>query len=75
MNNAVLSENTAVGEAVWTLEASDPEKGPVHFGISGTDLLTVDRDTGLVRVAKPLDREVQYCSKLDYPRFYTRSMP
>ncbi|KAK9728307.1 Cadherin domain [Popillia japonica] len=58
MNNAVLSEKTPVGELVWQLEGSDPEKGPVHFSIEGTDLLKVDRDTGQVTVAKPLDREV-----------------
>lgn len=58
MSNLVLSEKTPVGEIATKLEGSDPENGPVHFGLYGTDLLEVDRDTGEVTVAKPLDREV-----------------
>lgn len=58
MDNLVLSENTPVGEKVFKLEGTDPENSPVHFGIYGTDLLKVNRDTGDVTVVKPLDREV-----------------
>lgn len=58
MNNQALSEKTPVGEVVFTLEGTDPEGGPVHYGLHGTDLLKVDRDTGEVRVVKPLDHEV-----------------
>lgn len=58
MNNLALSESTPVGEKVFQLEATDPENSTVHFGIQGTDLLKVDRNTGDVTVVKPLDREV-----------------
>nr|XP_053634394.1 LOW QUALITY PROTEIN: cadherin-87A-like [Cherax quadricarinatus] len=57
MNLHVVSEDTPVGAAVYTLKASDPEGGPVTFGMSGSDRLRVDPDTGIVTVAKPLDRE------------------
>lgn len=58
MNNLVLSEKTRVGDIVFKLEGTDPEGSPVHFGLHGTDLLEVDRDTGNVTVVKPLDHEV-----------------
>lgn len=58
MNNLALSESTPVGEIVYRLEGTDPEDSPVHYGIIGTDRFEVDRDTGDVVVAKPLDREV-----------------
>lgn len=58
MNNLVLSEKTPVGEVVFTLEGTDPEGSPVHYGMHGTDLLQVNRDTGEVKVVKPLDHEV-----------------
>lgn len=58
MNNLALSERTPVGEVVFTLEGTDPEGSPVHFGLHGTDLLEVNRDTGKVTVVKPLDYEV-----------------
>lgn len=58
MNNQALYESTPVGEVVYRLEGYDPEGSPVHYGLLGTDRFTVDRDTGEVTVAKPLDREV-----------------
>lgn len=58
MNNQALYESTPVGEKVYRLEGYDPEDSPVHYGIVGTDRFNVDRDTGEVTVAKPLDREV-----------------
>lgn len=58
MDNLALSESVPVGEKVFKLEATDPENSTVHFGIEGTDLLKVDRNTGDVTVVKPLDREV-----------------
>lgn len=58
MNNQVLSEKTPVGEIVFKLEGSDPEGGPVHYGLHGTDLFKVDRNTGDVITVKPLDHEV-----------------
>lgn len=58
MNNHVISENTPVGTAVYTLKAIDPEGLPLRYGIMGTDKLTVDDRTGIVTISKPIDREV-----------------
>ncbi|XP_017767839.1 PREDICTED: cadherin-87A isoform X2 [Nicrophorus vespilloides] len=58
INNLALAETTPVGTVVFTLEGSDPENSTVHFGLNGTDLLKVNRDTGAVTVVKPLDREI-----------------
>lgn len=49
---------------MYTLKAVDPEGSNLRFGIMGTDKLTVDDKTGIVTVAKPIDREVKlifYC--------------
>ncbi|XP_064457989.1 cadherin-87A-like isoform X2 [Ornithodoros turicata] len=53
----VVSENTPIGTSIFRLEGFDPEKSPVYFGIEGTDLLTVDKDTGVVTVRENIDRE------------------
>lgn len=45
-----------MGSAVYTLRGRDPEGTDVSFTISG-DHLSVDRDTGVVTLVKPLDRE------------------
>ncbi|MPC90136.1 Cadherin-87A [Portunus trituberculatus] len=58
MNLHVVSESTPVGAAVYTLKGSDPEGSPVMFGLSGTDRLRVDPNSGVVTVVRPLDREV-----------------
>lgn len=58
MNNVVLSESTAVGSVVFTLEGYDPEKSKITFGSLGTDNFKVDPDTGDVVLVKALDREV-----------------
>lgn len=42
---------------MYTLKASDPEGGPVSYGLSGSDRLRVDSRTGVVTVQRPLDRE------------------
>ncbi|CAL8113890.1 unnamed protein product [Orchesella dallaii] len=57
MNNHVIPENTPVGTAVYTLKAVDPEALGLRYGIMGTDKLTVDDRTGIITVAKPIDRE------------------
>jgi hypothetical protein len=60
MQNEALSENTPVGQSVYKLEGVD-SSGNDHdllYGIEGTDYLTVDSNTGVVTVAKPLDHEV-----------------
>ena len=59
MNQFTLVENTPVGEAVYTLKGSDPEGSPVSFGIEGTDTFRVDSTTGVVTVARAIDRESQ----------------
>ncbi|XP_025413054.1 cadherin-87A isoform X2 [Sipha flava] len=59
MQNEALSENTPVGQSVYKLEGVD-SSGNDHdllYGIEGTDYLTVDSNTGVVTVAKPLDHE------------------
>lgn len=59
LNNHILIENTPVGTPIYTLRAVDPEKSELKFGIMGTDKLSVDEKTGVVRVMKPIDREVR----------------
>lgn len=56
MNGFTLREDTAVGSVVYTLKGQDPEGTDVSFTVSG-DHLSVDRDTGLVTLVQPLDRE------------------
>lgn len=58
MNNLAISERTPVGREIYILKGSDPENGPVHFALEGTDVLQVNRNTGAVTVVKPLDYEV-----------------
>jgi hypothetical protein len=59
----VISEGTPVGSVIGTLNGSDPEGSPVRYDIRGTDFLSVDRDTGIVTLKKPLDREVSIISR------------
>ena len=54
---STINENTPVNSYVFQLVAHDPENTPVSFEIHGTDLLKVDRRTGIVSVAKSIDRE------------------
>jgi len=63
LNKLVISEGTAVGTVIGTLNGSDPEGSAVHYGIRGTDFLSVDRDTGNVILRKPVDREVRIHSQ------------
>lgn len=51
-----LPEDTHAGTAVYKLLASDPESTTLHFSISG-EYFSVDRNTGVVTLLKPLDRE------------------
>ena len=41
---------------MYTLRARDPENTPVQYYISG-DYFTVEKDTGVVKLIKKLDRE------------------
>lgn len=54
---STINENTPVNSHVFQLVAHDPENTPVSFELDGTDLLKVDRRTGVVSVAKSIDRE------------------
>ena len=54
-----LSESTPVGTKVFTLKAHDPEGSPVKYGIQLTDKFVVDPQTGVISLAKPLNREVK----------------
>ena len=58
INNLAVYEDIPVGNVLFTVNATDPEGSPVHYGILDTDRLGVDQDTGEVRVIQPLDREV-----------------
>ena len=52
-----LEENIDIGTEVFTLQASDPEGSPVSFGLEGTTMLTVEPQTGVVSLARQVDRE------------------
>lgn len=58
-----ITENTAVGTEIVQVEAKDRDlggNGVVRYSIlADTDQFAIDEETGLVRVKKPLDREVQ----------------
>lgn len=51
-----VSEDTPVGKSVYRLAAVDPDGSQVSYSISGQHL-NVDRSTGVVTLAKSLDRE------------------
>jgi len=51
-----ISEDTPVGKSVYKLSAIDPEGSKVSYTVSGQHL-NVDRSTGVVTLAKRLDRE------------------
>lgn len=57
MAKFALAEGTAVGSPVYRLQGIDPEGGTVHYSISGQHFV-VDRDSGIVSLVRPLDREV-----------------
>lgn len=52
-----IQEGTPVGSPVYRLQGSDPEGSKVHYSISGQDF-TVDRDSGIVSLVRPVDREL-----------------
>jgi len=54
---STINENAPVNSHVFQLVAHDPEGTPVSFELHGTDLLRVDRRSGVVYVAKSIDRE------------------
>ncbi|KAK8778265.1 hypothetical protein V5799_020393 [Amblyomma americanum] len=56
MDKFSLREDTPVGASVYTLRAIDPEHTKVSYYISG-GTFSVNKDTGVVRLTRPLDRE------------------
>lgn len=51
-----IDEDTPVGSIVYTLKGTDPEGARVSYTISG-DNFSVDRQTGVITLRAPLDRE------------------
>nr|XP_032511121.1 cadherin-23 isoform X1 [Danaus plexippus plexippus] len=58
MSQFSLSEDTPVGTPVYHLKGIDPENGTLRYSISG-QYFTVDSVTGVVTLARSLDREEQ----------------
>lgn len=58
MARLAVSEGTPPGAAVYTLQGEDPEGSKLHYSISG-EYFTVNRESGVVILRKPLDRESQ----------------
>ncbi|XP_066591300.1 cadherin-87A [Prorops nasuta] len=52
-----LPESTKVGTKVFELKGHDPEGTPVKYGIELTDKFSVNPRTGVITLAKPLNRE------------------
>ena len=52
----ILGEDVPVGTVVYTLKGVDPEGAKVLYTISG-DNFSVDRETGVITLRSPLDRE------------------
>ncbi len=58
MNQHVVMEGTPVGTKVYTLRADGAANGTLGYFIRGSRVFAVDRETGDVVLAQPLDREV-----------------
>lgn len=58
MSQFTLSEDTPVGTPVYHLKGVDPDNGQLRYSISG-QYFSVDPLTGVVTLAKTLDREEQ----------------
>ena len=56
--NFQINEDTPVGSIVYTLKGIDPEGVKVTYTISG-DHFSVTRETGVITLRAPLDREVE----------------
>uniref|UniRef100_A0A674AWW7 Cadherin-related 23 n=1 Tax=Salmo trutta TaxID=8032 RepID=A0A674AWW7_SALTR len=58
----LIYENTPVGTSVTQLQAVDPDQEPLIFGVVGEEAMryfAVERDTGVVWLRQPLDRETK----------------
>ncbi|XP_059471449.1 cadherin-23 [Neocloeon triangulifer] len=53
-----VPEDATVGTSIYTLKGEDPDGGEVHYSISG-QTFEVNRNTGVVTLVRPLDREKQ----------------
>ena len=58
MVNFQIDEDATVGSIVYTLKGIDPEGVKVTYTISG-DHFSVTRETGVITLRAPLDREVE----------------
>jgi len=56
MSRFSMSEDTPVGKSVYKLSAIDPDGSRLAYTVSGQHL-NIDRSTGVVTLAKRLDRE------------------
>ena len=56
LRNFKISEDTPVGQIVYTLTGQDPEGSDIFYTISG-DYFSADVNTGVVTLKKALDRE------------------
>ncbi|KAJ8383115.1 hypothetical protein SKAU_G00038930 [Synaphobranchus kaupii] len=61
--SVVISEDTAVGTDIIQVEATDKDfgvNGQVRYSLlANTDMFSVNKETGVVKVKSPLDREVR----------------
>lgn len=60
MDSLAVKENAQIGDLVYTLAASIEARqatARIWYAIEGTNLFNVDKLTGQVRVAQPIDRE------------------
>lgn len=60
MDRLAVKENTPIGELIYTLEAQIDgriQQTRIWYSIEGTQLFSVDKYTGQVRVAQQIDRE------------------
>lgn len=69
-----LSESTKVGTEVFVLKGHDPEGSPVKYGIQLTDHFVVDPRTGVITLAKPLNREVKHSTWRDWRPYRSESL-
>ncbi|XP_023572360.1 cadherin-related family member 2 isoform X2 [Octodon degus] len=62
MTSVTLPEDLPVGDEAFWLVAEDPDKDPLTYGISGpyAYFFSVNKDTGEVKLASPLDFETHY---------------